>query len=84
MSAEQAVQASSSLKNIINEGGMNYEKISSQLATLTEQGRWMAREITALRADVKKLEAAHWKIIGFASCIAFISSLLVKFVKEGW
>lgn len=60
--------------------GMENERT---LGILMEQGRWMAKEITLLRREVRELRDFKVKVIGFSTLGAFISTLLVEWVKKG-
>jgi len=45
-----------------------------QLGMLVEQGRWLAKEISELKQDVKQLIAWRWKLYGTNVVISIISS----------
>lgn len=57
-----------------------------QIGILIEQGRWLAREMTEVKLDVKEIKESHlafkWKIVGASSVIGFIASLLVDFMRH--
>lgn len=57
-----------------------------QLGVLVEQGRWMAKELTELKADVKMLVAWRWKLYGTNAVISIVCSgvfaLLVAVIEK--
>lgn len=45
---------------------METQKIISQLATLTEQTRWISQDLHEIKKDIKNLNAFKFKVIGMA------------------
>jgi pantothenate kinase len=79
---------SSSSENTINER-ISMDEITKILSTLMEQGRWVAKEfqemkndVKEIRKDIKDLQTFKWKILGFASCAAFIATMLVELIRR--
>jgi type III secretory pathway component EscS len=65
---------------------MENDKIISQLATLTEQGRWVSNELHEIKQDVKHIKDSHmsfkFKIVGFSACIGFFAAMLVELLRR--
>jgi hypothetical protein len=59
--------------------------VDRTLGTLIEQGRWMAKEMAEVKADVKDIKKAHvrlliqhWKLYAKVSGVAAITAGLVE------
>jgi hypothetical protein len=65
------------------------DEITKTLGILIEQGRWVAKEfeefkndVREIKKDIKDLQNFKWKILGFASCAAFIATLIVELIRR--
>lgn len=54
---------------------------SSRLAVLEEQGRYVAREMAEIKADVKTLVKFRWQVYGVALLAAFLATSLVEIAR---
>ena len=71
---------------------MENDQMIAQLATLSEQGKWIIRELSEVKVDVKEvkvevkdIKSSHlsfkWKIVGASSVIGFLGAILVEFLR---
>lgn len=53
-----------------------------QIGILVEQGRWLAKEISELKADVKMLVAWRWKLYGTTAIISMACAGLIEIFRR--
>lgn len=56
------------------------KEIISSLATLKEQGRWQAQEISEMKNDIKGLLADKWTRFGSSLIVSGLISFIVALV----
>lgn len=61
---------------------LDHDKLLSNVATLTEQGRWVAKELAELRADVKSLNAFRARSMGAGVVCGVLGSFALEFLKN--